>query len=294
MNFDDLEKILEGILAGLKARKEIEPLRQKISELKTTNANLTSERDELNEKISNLQTRLEELTTEQKNSRRQLDDAREDFERQLSEQKTEFEQKISDANAELEREQKNSLQQLAAARENFELQLSEQKTEFERELSSACTELSDANEKRQAAERTTDFYRTTYAELENAYKIYLSLDEATRFDLAGIFGTGDNATGFFSGAVQESHLSQFWDYVSRHVEDSRLAELFDFCFEAFNRGFREPPYSRLVAESGHYFDDETMRRTSSSRQMGRVARVLLQGYRYSSGNVIRQSVVELA
>lgn len=223
MNFDDLEKILEGILAGLKARKEIEPLRQK----------------------------------------------------------------ISDANAALEDEQKNSRQQLAAARENFEQELREQKSKFEQKIS-------DANEKRKAAEHTADFYRTTYAELENAYKIYLSLDEATRFDLAGIFGAGDTATGFFSGAVQESHLAQFWDYVSRHVDDTRLAELFDFCFAAFNRGFREPPYSRLVAERGTYFDDETMRRTSNSRQMGRVARVLLQGYRYSSGNVIRQSVVELA
>lgn len=254
MNFDDVEVFLEGILTGLKARKEIEPLRQKVSELETANANLTSERDEFREKCSNLQTQIDELENEQKISR----------------------------------------QQLAGMREDFERQLSEQKTDFERELSDTCNELSDANKALKVAEDTANLYRTTYAELENAYKIYLSLDEATRFDLAGIFGAGDTATGFFSGAVQESHLSQFWDYVSRHVEDSRLAELFDFCFEAFNRGFREPPYSRLVVENGNYFDDETMRRTSKSRQIGRVARVFLNGYRYSSGNVIRQSVVELA
>ena len=294
MNFDDIEQLLEGIMAGLKARKENEPLRQKLSELETANATLTSERDELSEKNLNLQTRLEELANEQKISHQELTAARENFELQLSEQRKDFEQKLADANAELTNEQKNSRQKLTAVRENFELQLSEQRKDFERELSDVCNELSDANEKRKAAENTADFYRTTYAELENAYKIYLSLDESTRFDLAGIFGAGDTSTGFFSGAVQESHLAQFWDYVSRHVDDTRLAELFDFCFAAFNRGFREPPYSRLVAERGSYFNDETMRRTTTSRQMGRVARVLLQGYRYSSGNVIRQSVVELA
>ncbi|MBR4383250.1 MAG: hypothetical protein IKP64_06805 [Selenomonadaceae bacterium] len=254
MNFDDVEVFLEGILTGLKARKEIDPLRQKVSELETANATLTSERDESREKCSNLQTRLDELENEQKISR----------------------------------------QQLADTRENFERQLDEQKKNYERELSDVCNELDTASKALKVAEDTANLYRTTYAELENAYKIYLSLDEATRIDLAGIFGTGDTVTGFFSGAVQESHLAQFWDYVSCHVDDSRLAELFDFCFETFNRGFREPPYSRLVAERGSYFNDETMRRTTTSRQMGRVARVLLQGYRYSSGNVIRQSVVELA
>ena len=294
MNFDDIEKILEGILAGLKARKEIEPLRQKLAELETSNAALISERDELREKISVLQTRFDELANVQKNSRQQLDDARENFKRQLREQNDGFERKLAEVHAELANSQKNSRQQLDDARKNFDRQLAEHRAEFNREMVDVCNELDDVRNAQRAAEREADFYRTTYRELDNAYKIYLSLDETTRFDLAEIFGTGDTATGFFGGAVQEEHLPQFWDYVSRHVDDTRFAELFDFCFTTLNRVFRKPPYSRLNVERGNYFDDETMRRNVKSRQSGRVARVFLQGYRYSSGNVIRKSVVELA
>lgn len=305
MNFDDVETLLEGVLAGLKARKQIAPLQQKISELATTNATLTSERDTLRETNSSLQAKVDELTAAREDFDRQLNeqqakfdwefsevcselsDAKESFRKQLSEAQTKFDKQLADAKA-------TARQQLSDARAGFEQQLSEQKTDYERQLTDMYNEIDDVREEQRASAREADFFRTTYGELDAAYKIYSSLDESTRFDLAGIFGAGDTAAGFFSGAVQESHLPTFWDFVSRHVDNMRLAKLFDFCFAAVNRGFREPPYIRLNVERGSYFDDETMRRTSTSRQSGRVNRVLLRGYRYSNGNVIRKSVVELS
>ena len=359
MTIDDVESLLESLLAALKARKQIAPLQQKISALVSTNATLTSERDELRKKVATLQTQTYKHADELELSRQQLTDAqkkfadeREDFQRQLNEQQAKFDwemsqayRELSDAHEKFHRElrenqadfdremsavcteldeaKKLSRQQLADAHKDFDRQLAEQRGEFERKLADANKNLSDARadferqlnvqrndyerqltdmyneiddvrEEQRAAKREADFFRTTYGELDAAYKIYSSLDETTRFDLAGIFGAGDTAAGFFSGAVQESHLPHFWDYVSRHTDDLRLGKLFDFCFVAVNRGFREPPYIRLKVERGNFFDDETMRRTSRSRQSGRVNRVLLRGYRYSSGNVVRQSVVELA
>ena len=334
MNIDDVETLLEGVLAGLKARKQIAPLQQKLSELETANATLTAERNTLREENSSLKMRLYELSREHELSRQQLKDKQTDFDRkladaqkqlnetrddcqrqlneqqakfdwefaavcsELSDEKESFRQQLNDAQKDFDKQlaeaKATARQQLAEQRDNFMQEMREHKEEFDREMSNVCNELDEVRKAERAAKREADFFRETYGELDAAYKIYSSLDETTRFDLAGIFGAGDTAAGFFSGAVQESHLPQFWDYVSRHVDDLRLAKLFDFCFAAVNRGFREPPYIRLNVDRGAYFDDETMRRTSRSRQSGRVNRVLLRGYRYSSGNVVRQSVVELA
>ncbi len=323
MNIDDVETLLEGVLDGLKARKQIAPLQQKLSELETTNATLTAERDKLREEISSLQEQVKEFTDAHgdfdrklADAQKQLNDTRDDCQRQLNEQQAKFDwefaavcselseakdsfrQQLKDKQADFDKQlaeaKATARQQLADQRDKFLQEMREHKEEFDREMSNVCNELDEVRKAERAAKREADFYRETYGELDAAYKIYSSLDETTRFDLAGIFGAGDTAAGFFSGAVQESHLPQFWDYVSRHVDDMRLAKLFDFCFAAVNRGFREPPYIRLNVERGAYFDDETMRRTSRSRQSGRVNRVLLRGYRYSSGNVVRQSVVELA
>lgn len=323
MNIDDVETLLEGVLAGLKARKQIAPLQQKLSELETANATLTAERDKLREEISSLQEQVKEFTDAHgdfdrklADAQKQLADQRDDCQRQLNEQQAKFDwefaavcselsdakesfrQQLADKQADFDKQlaeaKATARQQLAEQRDKFLQEMREHKEEFDRDMSNVCNELDEVRKAERAAKREADFFRETYGELDAAYKIYSSLDETTRFDLAGIFGAGDTAAGFFSGAVQESHLPQFWDYVSRHVDDLRLAKLFDFCFAAVNRGFREPPYIRLNVERGSFFDDETMRRTSRSRQSGRVNRVLLRGYRYSSGNVVRQSVVELA
>lgn len=258
--FDDVEHFLEGVLDGLKARKEIEPLRKKIAELESQITDLTNERDALDAEKNSLIQQAESLTYQ-----------RNDFERR----------------------ERNLRGDLNRQREEYERRLVDAQRDFKRQLDDVKDELDDANKARQAAERLANFYRDNYSELDAAFKIYQTLDDSTRYDLAGIFGAGDTVAGFFSGAVQENHLSPFWDYVSRHADNENLSRLFDFCFEMVNRGFREPPYSRLNVAQGNYFDSDLMRRTSQSRQMGTVARVVLQGYQYSEGNVIKKSVVEL-
>lgn len=235
MNFDDVELLLEGVLEGLKARKEIEPLQRKLAELEADNQ------------------RLAPLARERDDFKQQLDKAAEDF----------------------------------AKREK------DLRKDFERQLDEAKENISKLDKEWQIAEGTANFYRDSYSELDEAYKIYLALDEATRTDLIGIFGTGDTVMGFFSGAVQEIHLAPFWDYVSRRTDNDNLRRLFDFCFDMVNLGFREAPYLRLQVKSGDFFDGDIMRRTSQSMQRGKVVRVVLQGYHYSGGNVVKKTIVEL-
>lgn len=227
MNLDDLENLLEGVLAALKARKEIEPLRK--------------ENFKLRQKLETVENSFEKLS-----------------------------------------EEKNSLQK------NFD-SLKNLRADYDKKISELQKNLS-------AAENEANYYRENFRESDEIYKIYLTLDDDTKFDLAGVLGEGKNVTGFFSGAVQESHLAPFWDYVSRHFEDKnfdKLCKLFDFCFEMFNQGFREPPFIRLNVEPGNSFDDEIMRRTPYSSQMGNVKKIFLQGYKYRVGNLVKPSVVEI-
>lgn len=238
MNLDEVEKFFEGILVGLRARKEIEPLRNKIAELEKEQQSLIKERDDLKSDNDSLIKERDDLKASNDSLREQV--------------------------------------------ENFKQTCAESEKK-----------LGEAEKARQSAEDTAKFYRDTYSELDEAYRIYSQLPDSMRFDLQGIFGAGDTVTGFFSGAVQDSHLEPFWDYVSRHTTEENLIRLFDFCFDMLNSGFREDPYVRLEVAVGNYFDGDTMRRTSQSRQSGNVVRVVLQGYCYSSGNVVKKSIVEL-
>jgi len=147
-----------------------------------------------------------------------------------------------------------------------------------------------------------DYYREAYAELDAAYKNYLSLNEKIRYQLAGIFGDAQTVQGFLIGAANEKHINDFWDYLRYSLNDNRLSAddakiltgLFDFCFDALNRSSREPIFSRLHTERGSRFNSLTMTRTSNSRQLGRVQSVLLEGYADRVGNIIRTSLVFIA
>ena len=253
MYLDKIEIFLEEILSCLKARKEIAPLKEKNSELEIKNSELEKSITALIDEKDLLIKKVEELINQ-----------RDDFKSQLD-----------------------------GAQGKFELKEKNLRGEFNFKIEQANKKISELDKARLISEGKLNFYRDTYGELDAAYKIYLTLDEETRFDLAGIFGAGETAAGFFSGAVQEKNLEPFWDYVSRHADNENLNCLFDFCFEMFNRGFREPPYIRLNVERGEFFDSDNMRRALQSRQMGNVIRVILQGYKYSAGNVVKKSVVEL-
>lgn len=233
-----------------------------------------------------------------------LDDyvPREDYEKLLARQK-DFDE-LRRVNEQL----KISLASLQ--RENNDLTrreeiLSREKNSLQSERNFLQQKLSAAEENLRGFEKISaeyDYYREAYAELDAAYKNYLSLDEKIRYQLAGIFGDAQTVQGFLIGAANEKHLNDFWDYLRYSLNDNRLSAddakiltgLFDFCFDALNRSSREPIFSRLQTERGSRFNSLTMTRTSNSRQLGRVQSVLLEGYADRVGNIIRTSLVFIA
>ena len=183
--------------------------------------------------------------------------------------------------------------------------LQRQKDSLMAKLENLSAKLSEAEENLRGFEKISaecDYYREAYADLDAAYKNYLSLDEKIRYQLAGIFGDAQTVQGFLIGAANEKHINDFWDYLRYSLNEKRLRAddakiltgLFDFCFDALNHSSREPIYLRLQTGRGSRFDSATMTRTSDSRQLGRVQSVLLEGYADRVGNIIRTSLVFIA
>ena len=291
---DDVENFLEDVLAALKARKkvpaleaEVKTLRDELAAARVTQ-DFSAELDKLRAEKISLENQNTQLIIQRDNSRRELNAANDKI------------STLESANDTLSAE----LTETKNQRDNFRSELDTTKTQCNNlskkysELKIHTDELRDERSKLRSEniqlENTANYYRENYSELDAAYKIYLALDGGTRYDLAGIFGSGDSPAGFFSGAVQENHLAPFWDYVSRRTDNAQLQQLFDFCFDALNRGFREPPFTRLSTAAGFDFDEDFMSKTSYSAQLGRVAKVFFQGYRYSAGAVVKKSIVELA
>ena len=305
---DDVENFLEDVLAALKARKkvpaleaEVKTLRDELAAARVTQ-DFSAELDKLRAEKISLENQNTQLIIQRDNSRRELDASNAKIST-LQIDLAAANDKIStleSANDTLSAE----LTETKNQRDNFRSELDTTKTQCNNlskkysELKIHTDELRDERSKLRSEniqlENTANYYRENYSELDAAYKIYLALDGGTRYDLAGIFGSGDSPAGFFSGAVQENHLAPFWDYVSRRTDNAQLQQLFDFCFDALNRGFREPPFTRLSTAAGFDFDEDFMSKTSYSAQLGRVAKVFFQGYRYSAGAVVKKSIVELA
>ena len=134
----------------------------------------------------------------------------------------------------------------------------EQELVAQKNLCAACEEKAENAEKRrkklaQEFEKQSEIlqeYQHHYAVLEDAFKLYSSLGEDVHESLCGILGNGQDRLGLLSGALQEEHLHDFWEYICRAIFNDRLNSeliaalkpLFDLCFELFNQGGREPAY----------------------------------------------------
>ena len=145
-------------------------------------------------------------------------------------------------------------------------------------------------------------YQHHYAVLEDAFKLYSSLGEDVHESLCGILGNGQDRLGLLSGALQEEHLHDFWEYICKAINNDRLnseqiaalKQIFDLCFELFNQGGREPAYLRLEISIGSHYDENVMLPCLSGAKIGNVENVFLAGYKHRiNGNVVKRSLVQL-
>ena len=190
-------------------------------------------------------------------------------------------------------------EELICVREEGENKIKEYERYLKMEQERIREELKKSEDVAELYREKVAYYKNNYASLDEAYKKYLDLDENMRHQLAGIFGKGDTVQGFFCGAVHEAHLKSLWEFICHGINNHRWDEniennlkgLFDFAFDAVSRGGREPAFLRIETQKGVNFDMSTMQRTSDSRQLGRVQKVLLEGYKNRVGTVIVPSLV---
>ena len=145
-------------------------------------------------------------------------------------------------------------------------------------------------------------YTDNYGILEEAFRVYSSLGAEVHESLCGILGNGQDRLGLLSGALQEDHLHDFWEYICRAINNDRfnskqidaLRKLFDLCFDLFNQGGREPAYLRLEILPGSNYDEDLMLPCLSGAKIGYVENIFLAGYKHRlNGNVIKRSLVQL-
>ena len=216
---------------------------------------------------------------------------REEYERDINNLKDNHNDAIKKINAEHQ-------QELSQLSEQHKADMRQKNSEFATYKSSVAIQMQAAEQNKIELER----WQSDYSELDEAYRNFSNLSDKHKDAIAGIFGGCDTPLDFLCGSVQKVHLEQLWDYMCDELnaldfddsEYNRFSSLFDFSFNAVNRSQREPLYRRLTATPGDAFNADTMRRTTNSKQLGRVNRLVFAGFAHEvTGSVVRCSLVDL-
>lgn len=233
---------------------------------------------------------------------------------QIKKEKSDLEQKQKSLEEDLKttNEEKYKLEQKNNDLITDNTKLSDEKEQIEKKLNECEKNLNKANRKidsmqqeideAQKQKNKLDYFSNGYGEIDSMFKIYQQLNEDIRDELQGIFGNADTPVMFFCNALQESHLDNFWDYISNKINSGKidnnieknLCKLFDFCFDMVNSSQQKPRYKRLQIQKGFDFDNTYMIKTADSSQLGTVKEVKLAGYVYTlTNNVVRRSLVQV-
>ncbi len=147
-------------------------------------------------------------------------------------------------------------------------------------------------------EELTKFKRSNQ-EYQDIYDLYLSLPNALKKALKGIFNEND-LWSFIICGMQTDRLLEFWDFCMRDLkrgklldEKDKLAEIFCFFLEKINHTLNDTPlYLYQEVKKGAAFDTAQHTATSDSAAVGRIQEVLFPGLVYaSSKKILRKSVV---
>lgn len=138
-------------------------------------------------------------------------------------------------------------------------------------------------------------YALRYANIENFYHLYRSLDISVHQALAHTL-SADSPELFFAYGIQWNSIKGLWDFISTklNVYDKSkietLTKIWDYFFRLYAQISQE--YERLSANAGQQFDEELHQRSAdSSVSHSEVSEVLLQGYRNKRNQEIKKSIV---
>jgi len=135
-----------------------------------------------------------------------------------------------------------------------------------------------------------------YLEVEIIFSKYKKLDEDIRKSYRTIINDS-SWEGFLISGAEFENIELFFQKVCmeyRKYNDNTLGtlnEVFDYLFEQFRINHKD--YSRISTEIGQNFDLDSHTRTSDSSPVGRVKRVIIKGYKNTSGTKKAKSFVEI-
>lgn len=135
-----------------------------------------------------------------------------------------------------------------------------------------------------------------YLDLEMIFRKYKNLDD----DIRRVYRTIINdscVNGFLLSGAEFENIELFFQKVCmeyRKYNENTLGvlnEVFDYLFEQFR--INHSDYKRISTEVGENFDLDSHTRTSDSSPVGRVKRVIIKGYKNTSGTKKAKSFVEI-
>ena len=135
---------------------------------------------------------------------------------------------------------------------------------------------------------------------QEAYKAYRSLPQSLQDELCNVINGANVMTFVVSGCV-ERNLEVLWDCCCRYIIGERLSAensdcligVFKYYFDLLNSSIRDGKYEYLGVNAGDEFKEDVARGMPGNPVQGRIAKVLLQGFRYMGGKVVKRSLVEI-
>lgn len=163
------------------------------------------------------------------------------------------------------------------------------------ELQNKEAEAEDAKHKLEIKEKEFIQKSQEYVDFDELSNAYNALSDSLKSDWKTIFGTNDSIISVLLNITKRSNFDAFWTNLFEKIDTNSLSKddlenskkLFDIVFKFMK--FVDNNFIRLETKSGDRFDTNTMKKSSSSKIVQNVDKVLLLGYK--NLNRIKQSLV---
>ncbi len=242
-------------------------------------------------------------------SQEELNDLRNELE-WAQEENQELNNKINELNTELKKAQqkneeyveiiqnlKDDIQGVSDDLKNLEQinkELRKDRDEWKKQFEEAVDKAETLSEEKDKLKKDLTYYKENFSPLTENYRLFNQLDDSVSASFGSIINNSSPTAFLLSGTDYET-IRLYFEKVSmewKKYDDSTLEALnsiFDFFFEQFR--LNNPEFRRIGAEEGQDFSLDMHTRTSDSKPVGKIRRVIIDGY--ENGNKKIKSLVEI-
>lgn len=135
---------------------------------------------------------------------------------------------------------------------------------------------------------------------QEAYESYRSLPQSLRNELRNVINDTNVMTFVVSGCI-EHNFEVLWDCCRRAIICNKLSAkdidclmgVFEYYFDILNSSIRDGKYEYLKVDVGDDFKEDLAQGMPDNPAQGRIDKVMLQGFRYIGGKVVKRSLVKI-